>query len=566
MAGSPNLSAGLPDVSSDLSPHGVITTDADLVVRGWNSWLARSSGRRVGEVIGRSLLDLYPELAARGLDQAYRQAIAGQTVVLSQRLHRYLLPIPPADEYATEFERMQQSAQIGPLWQDGTVVGTLTVISDVTERVAREQELQLLLVQERAARAEAERATQRVERLLHITTALASALTLTDIAAVIVGQGGATVGAYAGVIGLLNMDAAALEMVYAEGYPQATVELWHHLPLEIPSPLTQAALTREGVYVAAPTELAARYPLLAAARAEIRSQALVALPLVVYGRVTGVLGLSFETPQAFSAEDRSFLAALAHQGAQGLERARLYEAEQHAREQAESAVLMREQFLSVAAHELRTPLTSMLGNAQLLQRRLLREGGVAERHHRLLGIAIDQGMRLSRMVATMLDVSRLETGRFNLDVRSLDLAQLLRQIVNETQATLVTHTISFQGPDEPVMIDGDELRLEQVFQNLLSNAVKYSPAGGHVAVRLESDAGDATVEVQDQGIGIPAEAQPQLFQQFFRAANAEAHRISGVGIGLYVVREIVTRHGGTITVASEEGQGTTFTVRLPDAP
>jgi signal transduction histidine kinase len=114
-----------------------------------------------------------------------------------------------------------------------------------------------------------------------------------------------------------------------------------------------------------------------------------------------------------------------------------------------------------------------------------------------------------------------------------------------------------------VPIEGDDLRLEQVIQNLLQNAVKYSPEGGPIEVKVAREGEYAVIAVTDHGIGIPAASQPQLFQRFFRAGNVDASNISGMGIGLYVVKEIVSRHGGDVRVSSVEHQGTTFTVRLP---
>lgn len=553
----------LSDLIGDLSPHGVLITDRDLVVRGWNSWLARHTRQPAAMALGRPLFELFPDLAARQLDAVYRQALAGQTVVLSHRLHRYLLPMPAVDEYAGQFEQMQQSAQVAPFKQGDAIAGTITVVNDVTERVAREQELQLLLTQERRARAEAERAVDRVERLLQVTTALSIALTPVEIARVIVAQGGAALGAHAGVVAQLGADGDALEIVYAAGYPLETIGQWRRIPLEIPSPLARSMLSGEPVFVESRAQIAAQYPLLKAVVDDAGTHSLVALPLRVYEHTLGILGLSFPVEQQFGPEDRAFAGALAYQGAQALERARLFEAEHEARARAEAAVKARDQFLSIAAHEFRTPLTSLLGNAQLLQRRMQKEGSLTERHQRLLTVTIDQGMRLSRMVSMMLDVSRLETGRFALDRRPLDLDQLLRRVVEELEPTSSHHTIVYNNPDGPIVIDGDEMRLEQVFYNLLSNAIKYSPAGGQIHVDVARDDDAVILSVQDHGIGIPQEALPQLFQQFFRAPNVDEHKISGVGIGLYIVKEIVTRHGGEVSATSLNDAGSTFTVRLP---
>ena len=122
---------------------------------------------------------------------------------------------------------------------------------------------------------------------------------------------------------------------------------------------------------------------------------------------------------------------------------------------------------------------------------------------------------------------------------------------------------SYEHGIDRILVNADPLRLEQVVHNLVNNAVKYSPTGGGVTVRVERQAELALLSVSDEGLGIPAGALPQLFQRFYRADNVTAHHISGMGIGLYVVREIVTRHGGTVEVTSTEGAGSTFRVSLP---
>jgi signal transduction histidine kinase len=139
----------------------------------------------------------------------------------------------------------------------------------------------------------------------------------------------------------------------------------------------------------------------------------------------------------------------------------------------------------------------------------------------------------------------------------------VRRVTEETRPTLSAHSLELIGCDDPTYVMGDEVRLEQVIQNLIGNAVKYSPDGGRVQVKVGRDADKACLTVRDHGIGIPPESHRGLFRRFYRADNAEAHGISGLGIGLFVVNEIVELHGGSIAVESEVGAGSSFTVRLP---
>jgi signal transduction histidine kinase len=244
----------------------------------------------------------------------------------------------------------------------------------------------------------------------------------------------------------------------------------------------------------------------------------------------------------------------------------LVQSQVRARNQAEAAVRVRDEFFSVASHELKTPITALLGNSQLVLRRLARTGTFDDRDRRSLEVIAEQAHRLNRLVGALLDHSRIQAGRLTIERAPVDLAEVLRRAADEIRPTLAAHTLNLELPPAPLVVLGDDVRLTQVIQNLVGNAVKYSPAGGPVDVRLAQDGDAAEISVVDRGLGIPATALPHLFQQFYRAPNVDAHSIAGLGIGLYVIHQIVTQHGGSVAAASVEGHGSTFTVRLPLAP
>jgi PAS domain S-box-containing protein len=287
-------------------------------------------------------------------------------------------------------------------------------------------------------------------------------------------------------------------------------------------------------------------------------------PLTARGRTLGAITLvTAESGRRYGAADVALVEELARRAAIAIDNARLYAAEQQARAEAEAAVRQRDQFLSIAAHELKTPLTTLLGNAQLMLRRAVRDGTLPERELRQLQVINEQASRLHRMVLALLDISRLDSGQLSIERAPLDLAALARRVIEEVRPANDGRQIEFAAPDESLLVAADELRLEQVLQNLIQNALKYSPEGEPVAVRVERRSTSAAVTVVDRGIGIPAAALPRLFGRFYRAPNAEARQIGGMGVGLYVVKEIVTLHGGDVTVESAEGQGSTFTISLP---
>lgn len=245
------------------------------------------------------------------------------------------------------------------------------------------------------------------------------------------------------------------------------------------------------------------------------------------------------------------------------ERTQLLLREQAARHDAEEALRFRDEFLAVAAHELKTPLTTIKGYISVLQRRAERTGESDPRDARVLQVISEQALRLQKLIELLLDLSRIQSGQLQIERAPVDLGEFVRRWIESAEPLVEAHTINFIASSEPLLVLADELRLEQVFQNLFQNALKYSPEGGTVTVRVEREGEYACLSVADQGIGIPSAELPNLFTRFHRARNFSSLQISGLGLGLFVVKEIVTLHDGTISVESTEGQGSTFTVSLP---
>jgi signal transduction histidine kinase len=285
----------------------------------------------------------------------------------------------------------------------------------------------------------------------------------------------------------------------------------------------------------------------------------ILVPMIARQHVLGAISFGMsESRRSYSLADLALAEELAQRAALATDNARLYQL-------AQSALQVRDTFLSIAAHELKNPLAALLGNAQLLQRRMQSGVPIDKRHLRPLQVITEQTSRLHKLILTLLDLSQIQSGQLTIECSSVDLSALVRWVVNEVRPTLDQHTLICIMPDEPLIMIGDALRLEQVVQNLIANAIKYSPDGGPVTVELALKRSSSTIcmAVTDQGIGIPEAELSQLFELFYRASNAVDRIVSGMGIGLAVIKEIVTLHGGTVSVHSVEGQGSTFTVCLP---
>jgi PAS domain S-box-containing protein len=245
--------------------------------------------------------------------------------------------------------------------------------------------------------------------------------------------------------------------------------------------------------------------------------------------------------------------------------------------QLQTAVRTREELLSIVSHDLKNPLGVIKGFSQLLQRRLAR--GAALESTDVAGALTkidDAANKMHKLIDELLDFARLQADQpLNLELEPMDLIGLVRRAAAEAQQATNRHDIRVEAAVPAIVGRWDAARLEQVLGNLLSNAVKYSNDGTEITVTLRREDAEAgmdgndpeasewaVVSVSDRGIGIPADDLPHIFEWYHRASNV-SDQVSGAGIGLASARQILKQHGGTISVSSREGEGSTFTVRLP---
>lgn len=303
-------------------------------------------------------------------------------------------------------------------------------------------------------------------------------------------------------------------------------------------------------------------------RMDLRSLACV--PLRAHGRVVGILGVWRDSAGAYEPEDVALLQEIGDRAALALENARLFVEAAARAADVERAMTAQDDFLSLISHDLRNPMTTIKAAAQLLQRRVA--SGTARSDDLLSTVeVIDSAIaKVTRDLDGLLDLSLARAGRpLGLQLSRVDLVPMLRRTSAE-YAHAGTHTITIECEEHAVEGEWDEARLDRAFDNLVSNAVKFSPDGGTVTITVGTEGvGDAmwaTVTVRDDGIGIPATEVHRIFERFYRGTTATSRQISGTGLGLSAVNLIVTAHGGTISVESSEGDGSTFIVRLPRTP
>jgi signal transduction histidine kinase len=290
---------------------------------------------------------------------------------------------------------------------------------------------------------------------------------------------------------------------------------------------------------------------------EVGVDSLMIAPLAARDSVLGTIALAVEKPRQFERDDVGTLEELAHRVALALDNADLHR-------KAQEAIRVRDEFLSIASHELRTPLTPLQLQLQGLLRRIgSRPDEALPIDHVRNSVARSekQVKRLARLVDALFDVSRISAGKLDLAPEEFDLVELVREVIERVPAESAHHgrgvTIDSDGP---IIGCWDRVRIEQVVSNLVANAIKY---GGETSpeVLLRRTTLRAEIRVSDHGIGIASDHLDRIFDRFERAVAPLSY--GGLGLGLYIAKQIVEAHGGTIRVSSELGIGSTFTVELP---
>ena len=441
-----------------------------------------------------------------------------------------------------------------PLHEDGHISGVIVTFRDITERLRLEEELQLQA--ERAqilADAGAFFASNIEPVWVNQAIAERVAEVLGDWAAVILKGAEPNELRVASIyhremasLGLawsyiyrqpLVVGEGIIGQVVSTGYPSLTQNLGN-ANTQIPE--------LDAGYHAAPMKLAS----------------LLILPLRTRREMLGALVIAANDPDRAMTDEKLPLAEiLAERAALAIENAKLYTEQVDARRKVEDLSRLKDEFLSIASHELRTPVTSIKGYTQLAKT-LIRENDLRTSEE-YLDVALDQIDRMSRLILELLDVSRIETGRLEIRREPIPWSSFVSDVVHRHHTALSDRRFQLSVPVSNKRILGDRDRLEQVLGNLMENAVKYSPDGSDILVSLEERDDQLVTSVADHGIGIPSDELGQVFERFHRGRQVSSTNYGGLGLGLYITKQIVERHGGTIWVESREGQGTTFSFSLP---
>ena len=451
----------------------------------------------------------------------------------------------------------------------GEVTSILEITRDVTERKRADEQL----------REQAE----IIETVNHLGQTLAGELDLHKLVQAVTDAATDISGARFGSFfyNVLDERGESYMLFTLSGVPR---EAFAHFPMPRNTEIFAPTFAGEGSVCLADVKLDPRYgknsPYYGMPEGHLPVTSYLAVPVVSRsGEVLG--GLFFGHPKAgvFTERHERIIEGLAAQAAVAMDNARLFEAVQKARAEAETSAAekerlyreaqessrLKDEFLATISHELRTPLTAILGWAHML-----RTGQFVGDSALKACETIERNARAqAQLIDDLLDVSRIITGKLRIDVRPLDPNSFVEAAVEAVRPAAEAKGVRVQRIMDTgiITVSGDPVRLQQVVWNLLSNAIKFTPRGGTVQIRLERVNSHIEIAVSDTGSGIAPEFLPHVFDRFRQADQRTTRQHGGMGLGLAIVRHLVELHGGTVSAESAgEGQGATFTVLLPVAP
>jgi PAS domain S-box-containing protein len=541
------------------SDDAIVSKNLNGIVTSWNRGAERLFGYSAAEAIGQPITFIIPSELQSEEDHVLSRIRSGQRV----------------EPFETRRVRkdgtiVDVSITVSPIANpDGDTIGASKIARDISDRLRIERFQQELLDRERAAKAEAVSARDRLQFLAEVSALLTSSLDYEQTLDRAVHIALPRLGDYCNV---LVQDERGVLRHFAWGHvvrdkEPLLGELTRRL-LDAPSrnpPTYSSEVMRTGeTLVVSNKELEAAMsrvehldPELLTLGEQLRPYAFVGAPLLVRGRPIGVMAFGTteqESHRDYTAADVALVEEFARRVSLAVENARLFR-------QADELNRLKDEFLATVSHELRTPLSAILGWS-----RMLAAGQLDEEKSRRAVEAVERNAQAqAKLVDDILDVAGGMVGNVRLELKTIDLAAVANRSVDAIApaATAKKIHVDVHAP-APVSVFGDAARLQQVVWNLVSNAVKFTPPGGRITVAVGAVNGNAELQVSDTGAGIPTAFLPYVFDKFRQADASFTRQHGGLGLGLAIARHLVELHGGLVEARSEgEGKGSTFVVRLP---
>ncbi len=520
--------------------EAIYGTDVDGVITFANPATTETLGWTVEELLGKHNHDLFHHHYADGRDYP-RDDCPIRLAYVDEQVHsgEEFFWRKDGSGFPVEFNST-------PVVEEGKVLGAVVTFRDITERKEAEAEIRKRAVD--------------LQTVAEVSTIASTILEPESLLQTVVDLTKDRFDLYHTHIYLLDEDGENLVLAAGAGDAGRTMKAqgWQ-IPLDREHSLvTRAARERQGVIV---NDVRAEAdfmpnPLLPDTRSEM------AVPMLIGDRVLGVLDVQSIRVGRFTEQDVAIKTTLARQVATALDNARLFAETQQVAERLREVDTLKSEFLANMSHELRTPLNSIIGYAELMLVDMTEE--LDEETLDDIRVIHQNGKHLLALINDILDLAKIEAGRLTLNMEDVYVDPLLEAVKTNTAGLLLNKPVEMVIDVQPGLppIHGDPLRLNQVLNNLVSNAAKFTEQGSITLRALGSD-GWVEIDVVDTGIGIAQEDLETIFERFRQADGSFKRRAEGTGLGLSITRHLVEMHGGTLSVQSEVGKGSTFTVRLP---
>jgi PAS domain S-box-containing protein len=513
------------------SEDAIVSKTLDGIVASWNKSAAKMFGYSEGEMVGKSITTVIPENRRQEEDEILGKIRQGKKV---EHYETYRLK-----KDGTE---IAVSLTISPIKnQAGQVIGASKIARDISKQKTSEESLQRYADNLETVNSVGRMVSERldVQEILQQVTDVTTEAT------------GAAFGAF--FYNKLDENGESYTLFTLSGAPR---EAFEKFGMPRNTAVFHPTFSGEGTVrvddITKDPRYGKNHPHYGMPKGHLPVVSYLAVPVISKSGVV-IGGLFYGHPEAgkFNIHHEGLVESVATQAAIALENARLYE-------EIKKLNARKDDFIGLASHELKTPVTSLSGYLQIINRRLPAD----DVNKPFIEKALAQINKLSGLISDLLDVSKIETGQLPLSFTGFDLLHLAKEVIEVMQYSTKTHRLTLDASVNKLLVTADRQRIEQVIINLLSNAVKYSPGANQVNVTVSVVDNKALVAVQDFGLGITRDQQERIFTRFYRVEDMAAH-ISGLGIGLFISKEIISRHNGRLWVESEFGKGSVFFFEIP---
>lgn len=511
------------------SDDAIIGKDLNGCITSWNQGAQRIFGYTEEEMLGKSITFLIPEDRLQEEAKILQQLRRGKKIDHFETIRK--------DKYGKD---IHISLTVSPIKDSkGKIVGASKVARDITSKIEAEAQIK--------------KYTRNLEIINSIGKSISENLDLQVILQRVTDATTKLTGAAFGAFFYNNTDeqGASFRLFTLSGAPRESFEklgMPRHTGIFLPT-------FAEGIVVRLDdVRQDPRYgknlPHDGMPGGHLPVTSYLAVPVISKsGTIIGALLFGHPQSGIFTQEHEEMVVNIAAQAAISLDNSKLFE-------QVKNLSARKDEFIALASHELKTPLTTIKGYLQVLAKK-----ETDEMSRLFLNKSLEQANKLNNLVEDLLHMSRIEAGRLEFNLEFFDIREMLKDLIETFSYSNKTHTILDDLGEQPAFVEGDRQRIEQALINLITNAIKYSPDADRIYISLKRSSNKVDVHVKDEGIGLTEEQRAQLFTRFYRADNNRG--ISGLGLGLYLTKQIIDRHGGNIKVESSFGKGSEFIVSLP---